>query len=272
MSDVVIHNEMQGTYTLYISPIIGEVKVGDIVSVYIDTENRGQSSISLYGNDLFTSIDVNINGTNEVISKIKIFHYVNSTHGFLINMNYESKNFVINPGNNNLNSLIELDVSGLIPYYEPEPEPEPEPEIEPEIEPEPEPEPEPENEIISYNMETVFGETITFSSIPYTMILYPISGNIKENDVIVVFVGNENRSPISRVKKHPQYPDTLFASVNINTQGTESNPEEISVIKVFHFINEMEGYVSEIQNISNSFNKLIQGSTNISSPIPLDVP
>ena len=121
-------------------------------------------------------------------------------------------------------------------------------------------------------METVFGETITFSSIPYTMILYPISGNIKENDVIVVFVGGENRSPISRVKKHPQYPDTLFASVNINTQGTESNPEEISVIKLFHFINENEGYVSEIQNISNSFNKLIQGSTNISSPIPLDVP
>ena len=44
------------------------------------------------------------------------------------------------------------------------------------------------------------------------------------------------------------------------------------MIKLFHFINETEGYVSEIQNISNSFNKLIQGSTNISSPIPLDVP
>ena len=28
----------------------------------------------------------------------------------------------------------------------------------------------------------------------------------------------------------------------------------------------------EVINISNSFNKLIQGSTNISSPIPLDVP
>ena len=41
---------------------------------------------------------------------------------------------------------------------------------------------------------------------------------------------------------------------------------------MFHYVNETEGYVTEIKDKANDFNKLIQGSNNANSPIPLDVP
>ena len=121
-------------------------------------------------------------------------------------------------------------------------------------------------------MKSIFGNPITDSSIPYTLIFYPITGNIKKNDIIAIFVGDENRTPISRINTHPQNTESLFACINISTKGTESYPEKITSIKVFHYVNEIEGYVTEIKDISDNFNKLIQGSNNTNSPIPLDVP
>ena len=121
-------------------------------------------------------------------------------------------------------------------------------------------------------MEQALGIPITDSSTPYTLYFYPINGpNVKVNDVIAIYVGNENRTPIATIKEFPPDPTKLFAAINVTTSGTTNYPETISKIKVFHFINETQGSVTEIDYSTQNFNELIQGHNNSNNPIQLDV-
>ena len=106
------------TYILYISPIIGNVNIGDIIAIYVGNENRGQSAVSSYNNLLFSTINVNTQGISDEISKIKLFHYVNSIEGYLIEIDYSSKNYSLPINGNNASDWVRLDYSGMIPEYE----------------------------------------------------------------------------------------------------------------------------------------------------------
>ena len=86
-----------------------------------------------------------------------------------------------------------------------------------------------------------------------------------------IYVGNENRTPIATIKEFPPDPTKLFAAINVTTSGTTNYPETISKIKVFHFINETQGSVTEIDYSTQNFNELIQGHNNSNNPIQLVV-
>ena len=247
------------TFTLYFSPIIGDVKINDIIAVYVNTENRGIGIINDYNGNLFVSINVNTTG-NDIITKIKLLHYVTNNKGLLIGMDFSSQNFSLPINGNNASNILPLDYSNKIPYYEFENEPQPEPEL--------------SNDIIIYNnMEQALGIPITDSSTPYTLYFYPINGpNVKLNDIIAIYVGNENRTPVATIREFPPDPTKLFAAINVTTFGTINYPETISKIKVFHFINETQGFVTEIDYSTQNFNQLIQGESNSNNPIQLDVP
>ena len=122
-------------------------------------------------------------------------------------------------------------------------------------------------------MEEALGTPITNSSTPYTLYFYPINGpNVKIDDVIAIYVGDENRTQMATIKEYPPNPNKLFAAVNVTTTGTTNYPETISKIKVFHFINTTQGYITEIDYSTQNFNELIQGESNSRNPIQLDVP
>ena len=217
-------------------------------------DNRGQSVTRLYNGTLFVAINVNTLGEYEKISKIKVFHYINNTQGYLFVIDYSSENFTLGINSSNVSNLIELDLNGLIPGYDiPEPEPEPEQEL--------------------YTITEVLGDPIIYTYTPFTFFIYPIAGNgVKEGDVIGIFVGDENRSTYSsaQINNHPTIANTLFATINVSTSGTVNSPEIISKIKVFHYVTQTEGYVSIIDISSNNY-EIIQGSSNVSQPFQLDL-
>ena len=151
-----------------------------------------------------------------------------STNGLLVVIDYSSENFELPISGNNATNILPLDYSNKIPSYN----------FENEQEPEPEPEPETTNQIIYNSMEEALGTPITNSSTPYTLYFYPINGpNVKIDDVIAIYVGDENRTQMATIKEYPPNPNKLFAAVNVTTTGTTNYPETISKIKVFHFIN-----------------------------------
>ena len=89
--------DIKTTYTLYIYPIIGDVKAGDIIGVFVDDEYRGDSTIdNVVLNDinvLFCSIVVQTRGIDNIISSLKVFHYVTSTKGYVTTIDFSDKNF-----------------------------------------------------------------------------------------------------------------------------------------------------------------------------------
>ena len=110
---------------------------------------------------MYVAINVNTQGIQDKISIIKVFHYVNNTKGYLIEVEYSSNNFILPISGNNASNPISLDFSGMIPYYEPEPEP--------------------ELEILRIEeaLSEIINPNAPFSE-PYTYILYisPIIGNV----------------------------------------------------------------------------------------------
>ena len=143
---------------------------------------------------------------------------MNSIEGYLIEIDYSSKNYSLPINGNNASDWVRLDYSGMIPEYE--------------------------SSIILLTLEEALSDIVNPNgniSAPETFVLYisPIYGGVNENDVIAIFVGNENRgqSVVNR------FDDSLFAAINVNTLGVE---ETISSIQIFHYINDTKGVLISI--------------------------
>ena len=67
----------------------------------MNNENRGQGELRIYNGGLYVAINVNTQGIQDKISMIKLFHYVNNTKGYLIEVEYSSNNFILPISGNN---------------------------------------------------------------------------------------------------------------------------------------------------------------------------
>ena len=257
LSDIVNPNgniSAPETFVLYISPIYGGLNENDVIAIFVGNENRGQSVVNIFDNSLFAAINVNTLGVEETISSIQIFHYMNDTKGVLISIDYSSENFTLPINSSNVSSLIELNVQGLLP-----------------ISGVSEPEPEPELEL--YTISEGLGVPVVYTYTPFTFFVYPIIGNnVKIDDVIGIYVGEENRAIYSSaiIKEHPTINNTLFAAINVSTSGTVASPEIVSKIKVFHYVTETEGYISEL-DISSVNYEIVQGNSNVNEFFELNI-
>ena len=117
------------------------------------------------------------------------------------------------------------------------------------------------------------GVPVVYTYTPFTFFVYPISGNnVKIDDVIGIYVGEENRAIYSSaiIKEHPTISNTLFAAINVSTSGMLGSPEIVSKIKVFHYVTETKGYISEI-DISTLNYEIVQGSSNVNELFELNL-
>ena len=255
LSDIVNPNgniSAPETFVLYISPIYGGVNENDVIAIFVGNENRGQSVVNRFDDSLFAAINVNTLGVEETISSIKIFHYMDDTKGVLISIDYSLENFTLPINSSNVSSLIELNVNGLLPDSGVS-------------------EPEPELEL--YTISEALGVPVVYTYTPFTFFVYPISGNnVKIDDVIGIYVGEENRAIYSSaiIKEHPTISNTLFAAINVSTSGMLGSPEIVSKIKVFHYVTETKGYISEM-DISTLNYEIVQGSSNVNELFELNL-
>ena len=247
---------IETTYTLYLYPITGNIDIDDLVAVFVEVvdkeeEYRGYNTIESVHNTnvLFASIVVRTSG-NEKISSLKFFHYVNSTQGYVTSIDFTDKDFTLSIDGNNSDSFLHIEVFTDI-----------QPEI---LQPEPEPEPEPELQNSLVTVFEAFGTMNTDIETTYTLYIYPITGNIDVDDLIVVFVtnidGEEEYRGYNTVESVTlNDTDVLYSSIVVRTNGSH---ETISSLKVFHYVTSNKGYVTSIDVTDQTFTLPIDGNNS----------